>query len=109
MRKWFKRCAVARALIGFVLLVVSQYHPPGIWMGKPLPPGRVQPQLAIGFDTAVILAPAGSLWLWSGTDYGNVSSSPQPAISPVPRRFGLDSDWSQVASGANLAVALKGD
>src|SRR5580658_8893846 len=71
MRKWLKRCAVAAALILIVLLaLVSQSHPPGIWVGKPLPTGKVQPQLAIGIDTAVMLAPDGSLWLWGGTDYG---------------------------------------
>jgi len=36
MRKRLTRCALAAALIGVVMLVVvSQYHSPGIWMGNP--------------------------------------------------------------------------
>jgi len=78
MRKWLTRCALAAVLILIVLLVVvNQLPPPGISMGTPLPPGKVQPQLAIGFDTAALLAPDGSLWLWGGTDYRLASSSPK--------------------------------
>jgi alpha-tubulin suppressor-like RCC1 family protein len=110
MRKWLTRCAVAAALILIVLLaVVHQLHPLGIWMGKPLPPGKVQPQLANEGDAAVLLAPDGSLWAWGGTEFSLKSVFPQPVISQVPRRIGSDSDWSQVAAGRSHTAALKID
>jgi alpha-tubulin suppressor-like RCC1 family protein len=109
MRKWLTRCAVAAALIGVVLLVVSQYHPPGIWMGKPLPLGRVKPQLVSAGDTALLLAPDGSLWAWGGTQRSLTNVLPQPAISQVPLRVGSDTDWIQVAGSMEHTVALKND
>jgi len=86
-------------LIGVVLLVVvSQYHPPGVWMGKLLPPGRVQPQFVRGWGTAVLLAPDGSLWAWGGAKAYKKASLmnvfPSPVFLQVPRRVGSDSDWS---------------
>jgi hypothetical protein len=54
MRKWLTRCAVAAALILIVLLAVEyQLRPLGIQVGKPLPPGKVKPQLVNGYDSAV--------------------------------------------------------
>jgi alpha-tubulin suppressor-like RCC1 family protein len=119
MKKWLTRCALAAALIGIVLpVVVSQSHPPGIWTGKPLPPGKVKPQLANAWLCGVLLAPDGSLWVWGGSirKYfaGSVwtlgrSMFPQAAISQVPRRIGSDSDWTQVAAGMETTLALKND
>jgi alpha-tubulin suppressor-like RCC1 family protein len=116
MRKWLTRCAVAAALIGVVLLVVvSQSHPPGIWVGKPLPPGKVRPQFVRGWGTAVLLAPDGSLWALGGAKaagFNKVSLMnvfPSPVFLQIPRRVGTDSDWSQVAGGWEHTVALKND
>jgi hypothetical protein len=110
IRKWLTRCAVAAALIFVVLLVVvSQSHPPGIWLGKPLPPGKVKPQLANDLDTAVLLAPDGSLWAWGGSDNSNMCVFSQPSLSQVPRRVGSESDWMQVAVGGGHTMALKND
>jgi alpha-tubulin suppressor-like RCC1 family protein len=110
MRKRLTRCAVAAALIGVVLLVVvSQYHPPGIWMGKPLPPGKVKPQLANPWSYSVLLAPDGSLWAWGWSAFGNTTLFPQADSSQVPQRIGSDSDWTQVAAGMVNTLALKND
>src|SRR5579863_1442821 len=110
MNKWLTRCAVAAALIGVVLLVVvSQYHSSGIWMGKPLPPGKVKPQLANAWSSGVLLAPDGSLWAWGWSGVGNTTLFPQADSSQVPQRIGSDSDWTQVAAGMENTLALKKD
>jgi alpha-tubulin suppressor-like RCC1 family protein len=107
MRKWLTRCAVAAALILLVLLVgMHQIHAPPISMDKPLPQGKVRPQLVSSGDMALLLAPDGSLWAW-GRALTNVF--PQPTNSPVPLRLGSDSDWAQVACGTGHTVALKTD
>jgi len=109
MKKWLTRCALAATLIGIVLLVmVSQYHPSGIWMGQALQPGKVTPQLVNAGDTAVLLAPDGSLWAWGGTIFSNMSVLPQPAVSQVPLRVGSDTDWMGVSCGLNT-LAIKND
>ena len=111
MNKWFTRCTVAAALIGVVLLlgVVSQHHPPGIWMGKPLSSGKVKPQLANAWSSGVLLAPDGSLWAWGSSAFGNTALFPQTDSSQVPLRIGSDSDWAQVAAGMENTLALKND
>jgi hypothetical protein len=110
MRKWLTRCAVAAALILIVLLVlVLQTNAPLISVGKPLPAGKVKPQLVNAGDSAVLLAPDGSLWAWGGTVSSLRHILGWPAISQLPLRIGLDSDWTQVASGSDNTVALKND
>jgi alpha-tubulin suppressor-like RCC1 family protein len=110
MKKRLIRCAMAAAFIGVVLLVVvSQSHPPGIWVGKPLPPGKVRPQVVNAWDFALLLAPDGSLWAWGGTYSSLNFLFAQPAVSEVPRRIGSESDWMQVGAGLQHTVALKAD
>lgn len=110
MKKWLTPCAVAAALILTVLLVVVlQSNAPGIRTGKPLPPGKVRPQLVSVPDTAVLLAPDGSLWAWGGAFFNLTNVLPQPAISQSPLRIGADSDWAQAALGTTHTVALKID
>jgi alpha-tubulin suppressor-like RCC1 family protein len=111
MRKWLKLCAAAAVLITIVLLAVTpERHPPGIWMGQPLPPGKVRPQLANAWFWGVLLAPDGSLWAWGGLAvWSNITMFPQAAISQIPRRIGSDSDWTQVAAGMGNTLALKND
>src|SRR5580692_9609600 len=102
MKIWLTRGAVAAGLIGIVLLVVlHQLHAPPISMGQPLQPGKVTPQLVNAGDTAVLLAPDGSLWAWGGTIFSNMNVLPQPAISQVPLRVGSDTDWMRVSCGLN--------
>jgi hypothetical protein len=97
---------MAAVLTLIVLLeVIYQPHGPRIRMGKPLPPGKVRPQLVSTVDTALLLAPDGSLWAWGETN----SVFPQPTPSQVLRRVGSDSDWAQVAGGCGHAVAVKDD
>src|SRR5665213_1810674 len=110
MRKWVTRCAVAAALIPIVLLVVRhQLRLLGIQVGKPLPPGKVRPQLVNAGDTAVLLAPDGSLWAWGGTYSSLTNMFPLPAFSQVPLRVGTDTDWAQLACGTDHTLALKSD
>jgi len=112
MRKWLTRCALAAALIGVVLLVVfSQSHPPGIWMAKPLPPGKVKPQLVNAGFYDMLLAPDGSLWAWGGLLGTGVPAilSLKDSFSRIPQRVGSDSNWRQVACSQNGPVALKND
>ena len=110
MRKWLTRCAVAAALIGTVLLaVLHQLQTPPNSVGRALPQGKVKPQLVSEEDTAVLLAPDGSLWAWGGTGDGLLGVFPQPEILEVPRRIGSDSDWSQVSAALQHTVALKCD
>jgi trimeric autotransporter adhesin len=111
VRKWLTPYAIAAALILIVLLAMGlQPNRPEIRIGKPLPPGKVRPQLVNVWDTAVLLAPDGSLWAWGGTFLSNMSVFPQPALLQVPRRIGSDSDWTQVtAGGAWFTAALKND
>jgi alpha-tubulin suppressor-like RCC1 family protein len=111
MRKWITRGTVASALILIVLLLAVWLQPsaPGIRMGKPLPPGKVKPQLVNAFLNAVLLAPDGSLWTWGFWELPSTNASKQYALSPVPVRIGSDSDWSQVACCRMHKVALKND
>jgi hypothetical protein len=117
MKKRLTRCALAAVLILIVLLIVdSQYHPPGIWMGKPLPSGKVKPQLVNAFDKAVLLAPDGSLWAWGGRErmekHGGWSFAwvlPHAADLQVPQRIGSDTNWTQVSEASYGTVALKND
>jgi alpha-tubulin suppressor-like RCC1 family protein len=116
MKKWLTRCAVAAAMILIALLVlVRQPNAPGIQTGKPLPPGKVRPQMVQAWQAAVLLAPDGSLWAWGGTTdggaakYSLMSVFPRATVLQFPRRIGLDSDWSEVASGVQHTVALKND
>jgi len=111
MRKWLAPCPLAAAL--FLILPSAkglETLMPEIPAGKPLPAGKVRPQLVNVGDTAVLLAPDGSLWAWGGTYLSNVCVCPEPVLLPVPRRIGSDSDWKQVAAGgAWFTAALKND
>jgi alpha-tubulin suppressor-like RCC1 family protein len=104
------RCALAAALLlGALLTAVLLSNGPGIRTGRPLPPGKVRPQLVCGQDAAVLLAPDGSLWAWGGACGTFPSSSPQSDLSEVPLRIGSNSDWAQMASLGLHTVALKND
>jgi alpha-tubulin suppressor-like RCC1 family protein len=77
---------------------------------KPLPPGRVKPQLVNEGDMAVFLAPDGSIWAWGGTEFNLMNVFPKPTVAPIPQRIGSQADWVQVASGGiEQTVALKND
>jgi alpha-tubulin suppressor-like RCC1 family protein len=112
MRKWLARCAVVAALIGIVVLAGRhQRHPPGIWTGPLLPPGKVRPQLVNAWLYEMLLAPDGSLWAWGGSEQSPLPSSlsPQDTMLQIPRRVGSDTNWTQVACCQDYQVALKND
>jgi len=108
-RKWLPRCGMAAALTLILLVAVHQRHV--LWNsgGQTLLAGKVKPQLFITLDTAVLLAPDGSLWACGGVRSSNLSVFPQPVVLQVPQRIGSDSDWTQLACGVSHTVALKND
>ena len=108
MRKWFAPCAIA-VLVLIVLAAVWHLQGPLIQISQPLLPGKVQPQLANAMDSAVLLAPDGSLWAWGERSLWGPPPFHRPAISQVPLRVGTNSDWTQVAAGLGHNVALKAD
>jgi alpha-tubulin suppressor-like RCC1 family protein len=111
MRKWLMLRAAALALALIVLLAAVRYlGAPPISTGKPLPRGKVTPQLVSTWDTATFLAPDGSLWEWGGTmSAGLVSAFPKSSVSQVPRRAGSASDWKRIDGDMLHTVAIKED
>jgi len=110
MRKRFTRRAIAAAVLLIVLLfaLVWPLHRPGLRVGQPLPPGKVAPQLATGWDTAVLLAPDGSLWTWGSNLHGQLGDG-TTSNRWTPVRIGQDRDWRTVAAGGDGSYALKLD
>jgi len=78
-------------------------------IGPPLPPGKVTPQLVTTWDTAVLLAPDGSLWGWGGTQFQLTYLFGKPVVTQRPQRIGSDSDWAKVAVSFTHILALKSD
>jgi alpha-tubulin suppressor-like RCC1 family protein len=106
MRKWLTTSAVAALVL---ILAIGLRQPPKFDMGHPLPAGKVAPQLVCNGDAAVLLSPDGSLWAWGGARDGLTNFLHDVKLSKTPRRIGRDSDWVQVAAGANHALAIKRD
>jgi len=101
---------VAAALILIVVLaVLHQLRGPVFSVGRPLPSGKVKPQLVSDADTAVLLAPDGSLWAWGGKESRLSYLFPHPKLSQIPLRLTADSNWLQVAGGGKVTLALKND
>ena len=87
-------------------------------VGKPLPPGKVTPQLVIDYaERAVLLAPDGTIWFWGGDlsrpgmsfTAGSGARTSAPNVSAIPQRISDDTDWRQVALASASLVALKSD
>jgi Regulator of chromosome condensation (RCC1) repeat len=91
-------------LLLFILWGVQQ-NPFGFCVGRPLPPGRVAPQLWRADDVAVLLAPDGGLWCWGLTEFPKTVLVEAPTV--WPQRIGADDDWCQVAASSSHALALK--
>lgn len=74
-----------------------------------LGPRRVQSQVAVGGDQALLLAPDGSLWTWGGTlaAAGITRGSAERLFAP--RRVGTNSDWTAIAIRNRNALALRED
>jgi alpha-tubulin suppressor-like RCC1 family protein len=106
MRRFFTGLVIAAVAIA-LLLVWSRrgkFH-----IGAPLPPGKVEPQLVSAWDTAVLLAPDGSLWGWGGTEFQMQGLLPKSGIFPKPQRIGVGSDWRKISSSPHHMAALKSD
>jgi alpha-tubulin suppressor-like RCC1 family protein len=93
------------ALIVWVLMPSDK--PVKFSVGTPLLPGKVAPQLLSTWDTAVLLAPDGSLWCWGLNLYGLNSIATVPNAYARPQRIGKDSDWQKVASDCFFILAIK--
>jgi alpha-tubulin suppressor-like RCC1 family protein len=78
-------------------------------IGPPLPPGKLSPQLVTTWDTAVLLAPDGSLWGWGGTQFQLSHVFGKPVVTQRPQRIGASSDWTRVAASFTHVLALKSD
>src|SRR5688572_18985162 len=73
-------------LAGVVRFVLFR-GPSSLVSGRPLPEGKISPQIACANGRAVLIAPDGSLWKW-----GMDNTIPNRTHSAVPMRFGEDSD-----------------
>ena len=100
----------AVVVLNVLLILYSIIGPvPGKFVvGPSLPPGKIAPQLVSASGTAVLLAPDGSLWYW-----GNDQFRPGPygasTANTLPKRFGSDSDWRNLAHNDLFTLALKSD
>jgi alpha-tubulin suppressor-like RCC1 family protein len=74
--------------------------------------------IAVGYDYVLAIKADGSLWSWGGNDsgqLGNGTADPapdneHPAVPhPTPVRIGSDTDWSVIAAGGGISLALKRD
>jgi len=77
-------------------------------IGKPLPPGGSQPQIAAGRDGAYLLAPDGSIWVWGGSRWWQADL--QIGLrTEVPLRIGTNTDWVAISAGLGPVLAIKAD
>jgi alpha-tubulin suppressor-like RCC1 family protein len=90
-------------------LVMPRPDPSRFEVGKPLPPGKVTPQLVSSWDTAVLLAPDGSLWAWGGSEFSMNGVLETPQATAIPVRIGKESDWRSVSASWMHVIALKDD
>ncbi len=97
-------CAGALVLL-LIILWEAQQKPFGFSVGRPLPRGKVAPQLCRAENVAVLLAPDGSLWCWGGTERPKTLLVEEPTEGP--QRIGSEDDWCQVAASWSHALALK--
>jgi alpha-tubulin suppressor-like RCC1 family protein len=115
MRKRFILAIVVVLLVLATVLVVTLFsmEEDRFVIGKPLPPGPVQPQLHVSYNgEAVFLAPDGSVWHWGGNpSMGGVIMSPagRQGMEEFPQRLGTDHHWRAVAMSSGAVVALKND
>ena len=67
-------------VVALIWILNSGPHSSKFAVGPPLPPGKVAPQLVSTWDTAVLLAPDGSLWCWGGSEFGLQGMLPAPGV-----------------------------
>jgi alpha-tubulin suppressor-like RCC1 family protein len=74
------------------------------------PRSFVSPQLVSTLDSAILLAPDGSLWLWGGNHHQQAPCCLGISqVSEVPERFGSENDWRSIAASFIFALAVKAD
>jgi alpha-tubulin suppressor-like RCC1 family protein len=96
------------ALIVWLLTFLTPREKPvKFYVGTPLSPGKVAPQLVSTWDTGVLLAPDGSLWCWGGSLYALNGIATVQGSYVRPHRIGKDSDWQKVSSSWLFIVAIK--
>jgi alpha-tubulin suppressor-like RCC1 family protein len=100
-------CAGALVLLLIILWELWEAHqkPFGFSVGRPLPRGKVAPQLSSALDVSVLLAPDGSLWCWGGAERPKTALVEEPTEGP--QRIGSADDWCRVAASWSHALALK--
>src|ERR1043165_3355074 len=98
---------IAVALLCFVLWLLFRAGAV-LHSGPSLPSGKVVPQLASSFGSAVLLAPDGSLWTW-GEESTMLHLRGVSNRANLPQRMGSDSDWSRLALGMEHIAALRRD
>lgn len=105
--------AILGAIIVLTLILVWFLKPhaalSGFSVGRPLPPGKVTPQLISTWDMGILLAPDGSLWGWGGNQNKLNSLFPKPGIYSQPQRFNVGTDWRKVAACSTYILAIKSD
>lgn len=93
MRRGFKRLiAAALLIVALLFLTWGWWRAESLSSGPPLARGKVEPQLASAWDTAVLLAPDG------------VTNRVFPFT-----RIGNDSDWKNIYCGEQCFFAQKSD
>ena len=78
-------------------------------IGSPLSPGEVEPQLVSAWDTGVLLAPDGSLWIWGGTEHWFAGLFGKSNTTSIPLQVGTDRNWRKVAANSSYMLAVKMD
>jgi len=73
------------------------------------PVTKVAPQLVNTWDTAVLLAPDGTLWAWGGSQFQLAGIHGRSVTTQVPLQIGSDSDWRAVAASHMAVLAQKSD
>ena len=102
--KWWMAAALALVLGVFLWRTVWPHS--RFSVGRALPPGKLSPQLAVGGERAVLLAPDGSLWTWGLA----IMASGGRTNTETPVQLGSDTDWRQVAMDRfNDTLAIKSD
>ena len=91
--------------VGTATVLIERQKPFGFSVGRPLPRGKVAPQLSRAMGVAALLAPDGSLWCWGGTERPKTALVEEP--TEKPQRIGSEDDWCRVAATWSHALALK--
>ena len=100
----------AVAFVVLLLLVVElRRSRSGFSVGPLLPRAKIEPQLVSTWDTALLLAPDGSLWAWGGSLYGASVLLGKTRPMETPQQIGSSRAWRQVTAGYGTAFGIQED